>query len=121
MPGGGDTRETEALESTTELYVAWLAARDEDQSVDPDGWLEHHVPTEHHDELRELIALGDAALPETIDLHSGRVLGGDFQLLELLGTGGFAWVWKARQLSLDRAVALKVLRADALTNTDPQS
>ena len=32
-----------------------------------------------------------------------------FEVLECLGQGGMASVWKARQLSLDRIVAIKVL------------
>ena len=33
----------------------------------------------------------------------------NFEVLELLGRGGMASVWKARQLSLDRYVAIKIL------------
>lgn len=49
------------------------------------------------------------------DLH-GRRLGG-FELIEPLGEGSFGSVWRARQLRLDRDVAVKVL--DPLVARDP--
>jgi serine/threonine-protein kinase len=42
----------------------------------------------------------------------------NFEVLDLLGRGGMASVWKARQISLDRYVAIKVL-SSAFT-TDPE-
>lgn len=35
-----------------------------------------------------------------------------FELIELVGCGGMAEVWKARQVSLDREVAIKILSSD---------
>src|SRR5207253_1197022 len=52
--------------------------------------------------------------PANRDL-SGRTLG-DFQVERLLGRGGMGEVYLALQVSLDRPVALKVLRPDLLTN-----
>lgn len=42
------------------------------------------------------------------------VLGGEFQLLSLLGEGGFARVYKARDTRLDRIVAIKVIRPEVI-------
>ena len=47
----------------------------------------------------------------------GRRLGG-FELTEVLGTGGFATVYRARQERLDREVAVKVLAPDLARNVD---
>ena len=40
----------------------------------------------------------------------------NFELINLLGQGGMATVWKARQSSLDRLVAIKVLSATCATD-----
>ena len=41
-----------------------------------------------------------------------------FELIEKAGQGGMAEVWKARQVSLDRVVAIKILHPQLSNNTD---
>ncbi|MFM8275351.1 MAG: serine/threonine-protein kinase [Gemmata sp.] len=53
--------------------------------------------------------------PQQPDL-TGRTLG-DFQILRKIGAGGMGQVYLARQLSLKREVALKLLRDDLNANT----
>jgi len=49
--------------------------------------------------------------PLTLNVSPGQVVG-DFRVLRLLGAGRFARVYLARDLTLDRDVALKISRAD---------
>lgn len=54
-------------------------------------------------------------------MTEGALLNNRYQLLEELGSGGMANVYRARDLMLDRDVAIKVLRKDFSTNPDFQN
>ncbi|TMC63964.1 MAG: hypothetical protein E6J17_04180 [Chloroflexi bacterium] len=55
----------------------------------------------------------------------GNVLGGRYRLVELLGQGGMATIYRARDNELDRDVAVKLLRPeyerDPTTRTSSRS
>jgi serine/threonine-protein kinase len=55
---------------------------------------------------------------DDVDPLLGKVIARNFRVESLLGTGGMGRVYKARQISLDKAVVLKVLHPHF--NSDPQ-
>ncbi|MFI4969248.1 MAG: protein kinase [Lysobacterales bacterium] len=52
------------------------------------------------------------------ELHTGDVLGGRFRIESLIGIGGMGVVYRARDLSLDIEVALKLLRPELARRPD---
>ena len=52
------------------------------------------------------------------ELREGTVLAGRYEILKLLGQGGMGAVYKARDLELDRMVALKLIRPQLAKNPD---
>jgi eukaryotic-like serine/threonine-protein kinase len=70
-----------------------------------------------------VIAVGQGPLADAEDKarwekRLRRALGDDYELLSLLGTGGFGRVYRVRDLHLERQVALKVLQP--LLTRDPE-
>jgi serine/threonine protein kinase len=70
-----------------------------------------------------LVPIGHASLADVEDKvrwekRLRRALGDDYELLSLLGTGGFGRVYRVRDLRLEREVALKVLQP--LLTRDPE-
>jgi eukaryotic-like serine/threonine-protein kinase len=51
-------------------------------------------------------------------LEQGSVLGGRYEVLEMLGIGGMGAVYKAQDRELDRTIALKVVRPDLARNPE---
>jgi eukaryotic-like serine/threonine-protein kinase len=71
------------------------------------------------DLAKQLVKLGWLTLYQAKRLLAGRgdeLVIGNYVILDMLGEGGMGKVFKARQLRLNRLVALKVIRADLIAN-----
>jgi tRNA A-37 threonylcarbamoyl transferase component Bud32 len=125
-----------------ELIAAFLEAVEAGHPPDRDAWLAQHPDLA--DELRAFFAnhdrmaeVGDrfraagpgkadpaenpttAPTDKPVDVALGQVRSfGDYELLEEIARGGMGVVYKARQVSLDRIVALKMILAGQLADAE---
>lgn len=64
------------------------------------------------------MSTGAARAASSPILEPGQVLGGRFQIVEILGIGGMGAVYKAYDRDIDRMVALKCIRPELATNPE---
>jgi serine/threonine protein kinase len=112
-PELGTTSERE--QQLQEAVLTYLKAADAGQAPDPQALLAQHPELtkeltaflDDHDQLDRLLAPLRAPA-EHLREAEGRLLG-DYKVLEKIGQGGMGVVYKARQVSLNRIVALKMI------------
>ncbi len=102
----------------SEDVVAALAAGANDYVTKPLDFPVVLARIESQLELRaEVARLRAPVLAIDGSVAPGTVLDGRYEVLEVIGEGGFAIVFRARQLSTGQVVALKLLRAHRLAAT----
>jgi WD40 repeat protein len=116
-----------------EVIAAYLEAVEAGRTPDRGAWLAQHPDLAddlraflaNHDRMAQvgapLRALVQVEIPveSSIDPTLGRVrYFGDYELLEEIARGGMGVVYKARQVSLNRVVALKMILAGHLASAD---
>ena len=70
------------------------------------------------DDLTDCPADGGLLMPVKSDPLIGTLVAGKFEILNLVGAGGWSVVYGARHTKLDRMVAFKVLRADLASTAE---
>src|SRR5271157_6670170 len=124
-------------ERVERVIAEFLAAEDAGTPLDRDAVLAQHPDLadelrsffRDHDRIGRMAApLREAGPDETVDsdtmadpeLPRGTrvVYFGDYELVRELGRGGMGIVYRARQISLNRLVELKMLKSDVLASDD---
>jgi serine/threonine-protein kinase len=124
-----------------EVIAAFLEAEQSGKAGDRDAWLQRYPELaddlrrffEQHDRMARLAAPLRAAEPvATVDAATGTLPPrtpdgaapevprsfGDYELLEEIARGGMGVVYKARHVSLNRVVALKMILAGGHAGAD---
>src|SRR5688572_14413564 len=124
---------SEREDRLNELLHDYLTALDAGNAPDPGDWLRRHP--EFADEIRAFLAdqraigrVADALRPAPVGPDTKPFTGtspdrpnliryfGDYELLEEVARGGMGVVFKARQVSLNRTVALKMILSGQLAS-----
>src|SRR5438128_11076579 len=107
---------TESEHRLEEVLATYLQAEEAGRTPDREHWLAQHADLS--DELRTFFANRERVpkvWPLVPSLEKLRHFG-DYELLEEIGRGGMGVVYKARQLSLNRIVAVKLILAGQLAS-----
>ena len=119
--------------SSEELFADYLARREAGQDVRLSQLIDRYP--QYADQLRRMaqeqeridlavdelfqrgrVYVGEPEILELPELAPGKVLD-DYRIVRRLGEGAMGVVWEAEQLSLDRKVALKVIKSKRATPT----
>jgi tRNA A-37 threonylcarbamoyl transferase component Bud32 len=129
MMANDTTRATDRDQRLQEVLLLYLQAVDGGQPPDREELLRRHPDLA--DDLRAYFDDQDRLDRLARPLRSGGSLGGvapllgttlryfgDYELLEVIGQGGMGVIYKARQVGLNRTVALKMIRSAHLATPD---
>jgi len=101
------------------VYGEFVLREEAGESPALDGYLQRFPAlAEELRRLHQADGLFAALLPAPSDLRAGAARFGDYELLNEVGRGGMGVVYKARQVSLNRVVAVKMILSGALATAE---
>src|SRR5207302_3606241 len=118
VPGGSSGGSPARTGNAVQTPVPSSPPGDSEAPTMLEGALPPLTPVTRQNPPPTAVTPGSTPAPGALLLQPGILLGNRYQIIHMLGEGGMGAVYKAKDIELDRVIALKVIRPELASNPE---